>query len=146
MRIYTLVVLFVTTVALTGCNEAKQVIDTAGNIQLSGDYTITNIYSKGVESASPTISFNALDKTVTGQTGCNSFFGSYTLDLYNITFGEFGVSEKYCDEPLMEQEGNYLNALRQTGSFTYRNGVLTLFSAEDKSVLLQARKNGVDPN
>ena len=147
MKNFTIAFLLCTSLVLTGCDGAKQVIDTTSNIQLSGAYTVTSVYTKNVEkNTTPTITFNALDKTVNGQTGCNSFFGTYTLNLYNLNFGEFGVSEKHCEEPIMEQERQFLDALRQTGSFTYRNGVLTLFSALDKSVLLQARKDGTETN
>ena len=146
MRQFILAILCVTAFTFSGCNEAKQVINTTGNIQLSGDYTVTSVYTKKINEKLPTLSFNALDKTVNGQTGCNSFFGTYTLNLYNLSFGEFGVSEKYCEEPLMDTERNFLEALSQTGSYTYRNGVLTLFSAVDKSVLLQATKDGVETN
>lgn len=145
MRIFTLVLVLVTTVSFTGCNEAKQVIDTAGNIQLSGTYTVTHVTSKEVETTLPTITFNALDKTVNGQTGCNSFFGSYTLNLANLTFSEFDVSEKYCEDLIMMQEQKFLEALRNTGTYTYREGVLSLFSA-DGSILLQARKEQTETN
>ena len=146
MRICTLVLVLLTTVSFTGCNEAKQVIDTAGNIQLSGTYTVTHVISKEVETTLPTITFNALDKTVNGQTGCNSYFGNYTLNLSNLSFGEFGVTEKDCGDMIMMQERKFLEAMSNTGSYTYRNGVLTLFSAEDRSVLLQARKEQTETN
>ena len=77
MRLIKITSLFITLIAATACNEAKQVIDTAGNIQLSGSYTVTSIFTKEVDQELPTITFNAVDKTVNGQTGCNSFLAKY---------------------------------------------------------------------
>jgi len=146
MRIITFLPVLLITLFFGACNETKQVIDVAGNIQLSGSYTITSIASKSIEGSTLSLSFDPIDKLVRGQTGCNSFFGNYTLEFYNLSFGEMGVSERYCDEAAMEIESNYLNALRSTGSYALRNNVLTLFSGIDKSVLLQATKEVKDLN
>ena len=82
----------------------------------------------------------AYDKTVKGNTGCNSFFGSYTLDLYALSFSDIGSTEMACDEPIMTNENLFLQALRNTGSYSIEDNVLTLFSRNDRSILLKAQK------
>ena len=109
-------------------------------VQLSGAYNITNVGAIKVNDPAISINFAALDKSVRGTTGCNSFFGNYTLDLYSLSFGDLAVTENYCEEPVMTTESALLNALRQTGSYTYENNVLTLYSKTDRSVLLTAKK------
>ena len=88
----------------------------------------------------------ALDKTVRGNTGCNSFFGSYALDLYALSFSDIGNTEMACDQPIMDVENAFLNALRNTGSYGLENSMLTLYSKTDRSELLIARKERNDGN
>lgn len=137
---YLLTSLLMATLVFTSCDETKRVIDTAGSIQLSGNYTINTVNGvKGVLSGA-TVNFAALDKSVSGNTGCNDFFGNYTLDLYALNFGQIAVTEQYCDEPLMKKERAIIGALGSTGSYTLENDVLTLLSKTDRSVLLKATK------
>lgn len=125
---------------LTSCDETKKVIDVAGNVQLSGMYKVSNVNGNAVANKNPTINFAALDKTIRGNTGCNSFFGNYALDLYALSFSDIGSTEMACDQPIMDVENAFLMALRNTGSYSIENSVLTLYSKTDRSVLLVAMK------
>jgi heat shock protein HslJ len=127
-------------IVLTSCDETKKVIDVAGNVQLAGNYVISAIGDKAVKANAPTISFMAYDKSIKGNTGCNSFFGNYALDLNVLTFSDIGSTEMACEQPIMDIENNFLQALRNTGSFSLQNNVLTLLSKDDQSVLLKAQK------
>jgi heat shock protein HslJ len=69
-------------------------------------------------------------------------FGNYTIDLYTINFGQLAVSEKMCmDKNIMKTERDFLDALNNTGSYALDNGILTLYSKTDRSVLLNAKKD-----
>ncbi|WP_432412591.1 META domain-containing protein [Rasiella sp. SM2506] len=138
MRI--IISLVLTALLFTGCEETKKVIDTAGRVQLSGTYNVTMAGAQKVTKSENSITFRALDNSVSGNAGCNDYFGNYTLDLYALNFGPIGVTEQYCDENIMKVERNVLNALRDTGSYTLENDVLTLLSKNDRSVLLKASK------
>lgn len=127
----------------SSCDETKKVIDTANSVQLSGNYTVTHIGSMAVSENTPTISFDALEHRINGTTGCNRYFGSYNLDLYAVTFSEIGSTEMACEPKIMEVENNFLQALRNTGSFTIKEGILTLYSKTDRSVVLIAQKNRI---
>ena len=122
------------------CDETKKVIDVAGNVQLSGNYIITSLGEKLVTENAPNITFMAYDKSVKGNTGCNSFFGNYSLDLYALSFVDIGATERACDEPIMSNEIMFLQALNNSGSYSIEENVLTLFSKNDRSVLLKAQK------
>jgi len=130
----------VVTLLFAGCDETKKVIDTAGMVQLSGTYTITKAGGEIVAGTTTNISFAAFDKSVNGNSGCNDYFGNYTLDLYALNFGAIAMTEQYCDEPIMKIERAILNALSNTGSYTLENDILTLLSKNDRSVLLKANK------
>ena len=124
----------------TGCDETKKVIDTAGSVQLSGNYNIVSADGKSINDEDINITFTALDKSVRGNAGCNSFFGNYSLDLYALSFSEIAATEKYCDEPTMIVERAIMDAINNTGSYTLESGTLTLLSKNDRSVLLTANK------
>jgi len=140
-----LTILF-TAFVLVSCDETKKVIDVAGNVQLSGAYKVSSINNSAVSENAPTFNFYALDKTIKGNTGCNSFFGSYTLDLYAISFSDIGSTEKACEQPIMDVENSFLNALRNAGSYDIENSVLTVYSKADRSVLMVAIKDRAAEN
>ena len=130
-------------VIVTGCDETKKVIDVAGSVQLTGSYTVTALNGKKlVNTTNPTFTMSALDNSFRGTTGCNSVFGNYTIDLYAINFGDLAVSEKFCTEKeIMKTERDFLDALNNAGSYALENGILTLYSKTDRSVLLSAKKD-----
>ncbi|MEM7185825.1 MAG: META domain-containing protein [Bacteroidota bacterium] len=135
-----LTTLFCAALLFTSCDETKKVIDAAGSVQLSGTYAVSNINNQAVSENAPTISFYAIDKSVKGNTGCNSFFGNYALDLYALSFNDIASTEMACDQPIMDVENAFLNALNNTGSYEIENSVLTLYSKADRSTLLVAIK------
>lgn len=134
-----------TALSLMSCNETKKVIDTAGSVQLSGTYTIDSINGSEISENMPTIIFTALDKGIKGNAGCNSFFGKYTSDLYALSFEEIASTEMYCEEPIMDIENNFLQGLYNTGSYSLEDGILTLYSKTDRSVLITAKKEKTNP-
>jgi heat shock protein HslJ len=135
-----LITFFASVLLLFSCDETKKVIDVAGNVQLAGNYAITSIGGEMVMENAPTITFIVYDKSVKGNTGCNSFFGNYSLDLYALSFSDIGSTEMACDEPIMTNENLFLQALRNTGSYAIEDNVLTLYSKNDRSILLKAQK------
>lgn len=135
--------LLIFTVIFTSCEETKKVIDVAGSVQLTGNYTVSAINGKKLANTSnPTFTLSALDNSIKGTTGCNSVFGNYTLDLYAISFKDLAVSEKAClDKNIMKSERDFLDALNNTGSYSLDNGTLTFYSKTDRSVVLSASKD-----
>lgn len=124
------------------CDETKKVIDVAGSVQLSGTYTITQLDATPIgEKAGITMTFAAIDKSIRGNTGCNSFFGNYNNDLYALSFSDIAMTEKACPAgDIMQNEIKFTNALNNTGSYNLQENVLTLYSKTDRSVLLKAKK------
>lgn len=138
----TFIIAILSFLLMTSCDETKKAIDVAENINLSGSYIVSSINGEKVKSTAPSITFVAIDKTVRGKTGCNSFFGNYTTDLYALSITELAVSEMYCeDEDIQKTERDFLNALNNLGSYSLEDNVLTLYSIKDRSVLAKASKN-----
>ncbi|SRX52394.1 META domain-containing protein [Aequorivita sp. CIP111184] len=143
MKTLTTLSILIFTLFFTGCDETKKVIDVAGSVQLTGSYTVSAINGKKlINTTNPTFTMSALDNSFRGTTGCNSVFGTYTIDLYSISFGDLAVSEKMCtDKNIMKTERDFLNALNNTGTYGLQNGVLTFYSKTDRSVILTAAKD-----
>lgn len=131
---------------LASCDETKKVIDTASQITLNGTYHVTDLEGKTLESDAPSIEFSAIEKRISGTTGCNRYFGTYDLDLYALTISEIASTEMACPQPIMNTEFVFLSALRNTGSFSLDKGVLTFYSKNDRSVLLKATKETREQN
>lgn len=121
------------------CDETQRVFNTAGNVQLNGNYTINEVKGKSYTPKGLVMTFDALNKGINVTTECNNMFGTYTLDLYAINFSEMASTKKYCEEK-MDAEKEIGEALSETGSYTLEAGVLKLFSANDRSLLLTATK------
>jgi heat shock protein HslJ len=68
--------------------------------------------------------------TVTGNGGCNRYFGSYTADGSTIEFSEVGSTLMACaPDILTQQEAAYLAALRSAAAFTIENDKLQMMNA-----------------
>ncbi len=76
----------------------------------------------------PTAMFGA-DGQITGSGGCNSFSGPYQSTSTTLTIGPLASTFKACDQPIMDQETAYLNALQQTSTYRFDNGRLVLVDA-----------------
>lgn len=121
------------------CDETQKAINTAGNVQLNGSYTINEVKGKAYTPKALVLTFDALNKAVNVTTECNNMFGTYTLDLYAINFSEMASTKMYC-EGKMDAEKEIGKALSETGSYTLETGMLRLLSANDRSLLLTATK------
>lgn len=128
----------------TSCDETKKVIDVAGSVQLAGNYTVTALQGQKISTQNlPTLVLSAIDKSIQGNTGCNSLFGKYEIDLYTINFSDIAVTSRHCAEDnAMDVEREFLDALNNTGSFELvDNNTLLLYSKTDRSILLKATKD-----
>lgn len=138
MKKMVLLNIFVFLLYFISCNETKKVTEVFENIELTGKYTITRINGKNITDRIPTIVFNSIDKSASGNGGCNGYFGNYTLAGNKLNFGIFTVTEMYCDEPIMDIERAFFKALSETGFFKIENNLLTLYSNTNRTVLLKA--------
>ena len=63
---------------------------------------------------------------VSGNTGCNGYFGSVILDEAAMSFGNLGSTRIACPEPAMGQERRLLRALDRTRGYLVQDGDLLL--------------------
>lgn len=81
------------------------------------------------------------DGRVTGNAGCNQFFGGYELTADGIRMGPIGATRKYCMEPVMSRETAFLQALEQVRRLSIDDGALELLDANDEVLLTFATQS-----
>ena len=76
------------------------------------------------------------DGGVGGNGGCNSYFGSYTLDGDAVTFGEIGSTLMACAPPAGDVEAAYFANLASVATWSSDGGSLTMAGADGDPVLI----------
>lgn len=75
-----------------------------------------------------------------GTAGCNSYFGSYTVDGTNLSISEVGSTMMACmEDGLMEQESQFLMMLQAAASFTLTADQLTIHTSEGDLIFQPAQ-------
>lgn len=77
----------------------------------------------------------AEDGKVSGNAGCNGFFGSAIIDNDAISFGNLGSTRMACPEPAMGQEDRMLKALDSTRGYRLEEQDLVLLNADGNAIL-----------
>lgn len=90
-----------------------------------------------------TINFNA--DGLGGSSGCNSYFGSYTVDGTNLSVSQVGSTMMACmEEGLMEQESQFLTMLQAAATFTLTADQLTIHTAEGNLIFQPAQHQSLE--
>lgn len=81
-----------------------------------------------------TINFDGDTDEASGSTGCNSFFGDYSVGGDSISFNQVAATEQACMDPpgVMEQEGEFLRILAAVTSFKLEGDELRLISPDSE--------------
>ncbi|MCO4821756.1 MAG: META domain-containing protein [Flavobacteriaceae bacterium] len=107
---------------------------------LAGSYTVTTLNDKTSFPQNPTFEINAEELKISGFSGCNRFFGSFTFSENSLKFGKLGATQMMCPEEQNATERMMMKALEQTTSFNFEDNVLRLL--HDGEILVEAeRKN-----
>ncbi|MCB0070221.1 MAG: META domain-containing protein [Caldilineaceae bacterium] len=87
-----------------------------------------------------TVEFSA-DGQVTGNAGCNNYFGPYQASGTNITIQPPAATSQACAEPegVMEQEAQFLSALPTAATFRLDGDSLELRTAGDQIAVMLTR-------
>jgi len=103
--------------------------------------TTWNLVAYGLEynvppvDVTPTIVFSH-DGTLTGTSGCNSFFGQYQIDGQMMSIGEMGSTLMLCfDGEVVKLENEYLALLQDVAEYGIDGTFLTLYDANTEGIL-----------
>ncbi|HLV23805.1 MAG TPA: META domain-containing protein [Moheibacter sp.] len=129
---------------LTACSTQNNPNNTQTlNLDLSGNWTLIHIdessgtnINEGFPNKKPTLILEAISKKLTGNTGCNQMFGSFTTQQNNIHFSGLGSTKMFCDGV---KETEYLNMLNEVDSYKILNDQLVFMNKEGKEILKYAK-------
>jgi heat shock protein HslJ len=81
------------------------------------------------------------DGQVTGNAGCNSFFGPYRASGNSLSIGPLGSTSRICPDPegLMEQEAQFLRTLQFAASFRIDVNTIEIQNAAGQIVVVANR-------
>jgi hypothetical protein len=92
-----------------------------------------------------TLEFGEADKAG-GQSGCNSYGGTYTVQNDSLKFEEVTSTLIACsDQAVNDQEGQYLQALRTASHFTSDGHTITIWYQDEGGVLNFTRSTPTTP-
>ncbi|SDS34931.1 META domain-containing protein [Winogradskyella sediminis] len=133
--------LFTLLLTVSSCDSSKKGIENSATMQdtLSGTYYITQMGNTDVSLNKLAISFDEKTNKVTGFSGCNSFFGSYSLENNSITFSNIATSKKMCPKDIMAVEMQFLKVLNQVHAFSIKGNIVSFLNND--IVLLKASSN-----
>ncbi|MCI0349824.1 MAG: META domain-containing protein, partial [Acidobacteriales bacterium] len=66
------------------------------------------------------------EQGIGGSAGCNQYFGAFQFDVSAITFSDIGSTLIACEQPIMDQENAYLEALRTATAYQITDGQLQI--------------------
>ena len=111
----------------------------AAKDELTGSWMAEDIEGRGViDMLQSTLSFEA-DGKVTGNAGCNRFFGQAEIEGDKLSFGPFGTTRKSCAPAVNDQEQRFLAALAKAASYSFDKGLLFIADAKGKTLLRLSR-------
>ena len=83
-----------------------------------------------------TVFFDPAAEQITGNAGCNNYFGNYTLDDKNLALGPVGSTRMMCPEPQMQLETAFLAALEKVASYGMGCNAINLLDADGNTLLV----------
>ncbi len=137
-RLTTMGVAVAMLLAITGLASAALAGSGTGG-QLEGRLWVLRVYATGatMDDVPPGVDANATfgGGTVAGNSGCNTFSGSYTASGASLTVGALAATRKLCGEPGDSVEAAYLTALSTAATYTATSRSLLVFDAAGRPVL-----------
>jgi heat shock protein HslJ len=109
------------------------------NWNVTGVY-IGNAVASPLSGTAITLRFSG--QQVNGNAGCNTFNGSYSVSGNNIWFSDIGTGMSLCDSPagVMQQESDFVSALRASTTFQLDGNRLTLRRGDGTTTVFATRQ------
>ncbi|WP_034060751.1 META domain-containing protein [Lacinutrix jangbogonensis] len=130
-------------IILNACGASNKAsnssVDNKNSVQntLNGTFIVSAMETEN-QSKNLTLNFDNKTNKVSGFSGCNRFFGTYTVKRNTIDFKALASTRKMCEENSNVVETQMLAALEKTTHFEIKDNTLTLLNA--KKELLSATK------
>ena len=118
-----------------GCSLAVDERDELAELVYDRNWVVSQVLGTPAAPGVTATLLIAEDGKVSGNAGCNGFFGSAIIDNDAISFGNLGTTRIACPEPAMGQEDRMLQALDSTRGYRLDSENLVLLDAEGIPVL-----------
>ena len=125
--------------AFQSCATQGSTTDQTLNLDLSGTWTLTYIdetsgtnIDEGFPNKKPTLTLEAISKKLTGNTGCNQMFGSFTTQQNKVSFSGIGTTKMYCEGV---KEAEYLEMFNSIHSYKILDNQLIFMDSDGKDIL-----------
>lgn len=116
--------------------ESAPMEDTTADALAGTSWTLSQI--DGAEPASDGrpagVEFDQAGR-LSGSTGCNRFFGGYTVAGAALSLGQMGSTRMACPEPLMAQETTFLAILGEAATYAVDGDTLTISAADGRTLV-----------
>lgn len=139
--------IFTVLITTFSCKSTKDVAEKSTAMQdpIFGTYSISKLVNQDILSTNLSITFEEGTNRVSGRSGCNNFFGSYTVEGDSISLDKIGSTKKFCGPEIGKVESEFLNALIAIKTFTLKDGVLSLLDGEE-IIILASKAEGKPAN
>ena len=126
-----LLLLFVNCVCTKSVNESNIIPS------LSDNYIIVLINDVDVQNKGLTMNFDKLTNNVSGNAGCNEYFGHFQQENKNIFFSKVSATKKFCgDSEIIKIEKQLLTLLPSIKSMdSNKSGNINFYNEQSKLVL-----------
>ena len=145
-----IMLIIVSMLLFVGCSSAENSSESksvANLNELSGTWEVSFIFGQSESfndlfpQKKPIIKFDQKQLTVIGNTGCNSFSGSFVTDKNEIKFSDnLLVTEMLCIDG-MSGEKAFLNTMKKINSYSVSSSGNTLYLKIDGIAYMKLRKS-----
>ena len=117
---------------------------------LEGEWNVTG-YNTGTQAVTSPIAGTTLTATftpdgqVSGNAGCNTYTGAYTLDGTSLTVGQLATTMMACEQAIMDQETKFLAALQTPTTVETSGATVTLRDASGATQVVLSRSEPAWP-
>lgn len=115
------------------------------NLDLGGSWELNYInetsgttIGDGFPNKKPTLVLESISKKLTGNSGCNQMFGSFTTQQNSISFSGLGATKMYCEGV---KENEYFRTLESTKTYKIVDGKLNFYNEKDELILSYSKKD-----
>lgn len=123
-------------VMLQGRQMAQQNLPGGGSGLVGVKWKPTYIGADSVPNDTAMFVQFAVDGSIKGHGGCNSFFGSLEKTDAGLSIGPLGATRMACEEQTMKLETKFMNALQNTKNFEVSSERLLLVD-NDSNLLVE---------
>lgn len=99
-------------------------------------WRLIQMNGKSLQNATAFMDFDISNNKVSGNAGCNRFFGTYTTNGSQITFGQMGSTRMACTDPAKSKLERDFLALLGKGSYTFDVADQTLNLYQNNNLVL----------